>query len=64
MKAALLFLLLLEVSAVNQHACQPDAERLCASAIPDGLFAIKACLGAHRDKLSKACLAAVEGHRQ
>jgi hypothetical protein len=46
----------------EQAACRPDVRRLCHTA--KGQDAVTDCLKAHRDKLSKACLAAFEAHGQ
>ena len=46
----------------EQAACRPDVRRLCHSA--KGNDAITECLKAHRDKLSKACMAVFEAHGQ
>jgi hypothetical protein len=35
-------------------ACAPDAQRLCASVIPDHV-AVRACMIRHRSQLSQAC---------
>ena len=49
-------------TAEEQAACRPDVRRLCHTA--KGQDAVTDCLKAHRDKLSKACLAAFEAHGQ
>ena len=43
------------------RACRGDAHRFCRQEIPDE-FRVASCLQTHRDQLSRACRAALEGH--
>ena len=48
-------------NASEDRACRGDAHRFCKDAIPDE-FRIASCLQEHRDRLSRACRAMLEGH--
>lgn len=43
------------------RACRGDARRFCRDALPDE-FRVASCLQEHRDRISHACRAALEGH--
>ena len=43
------------------RACRGDAHRFCAKEIGDE-FRVASCLQEHRDRLSRACRAVLEGH--
>jgi hypothetical protein len=45
----------------EDKACRADAHRFCRDAIPDE-FRIASCLQEHRDRLTRACRAMLEGH--
>jgi len=45
----------------EDRACRGDAHRFCKDDIPDQ-FKVGSCLQEHKDKLTRACKAAVEGH--
>jgi hypothetical protein len=45
----------------EDRACRSDAHRFCRDEIPDE-FRVGSCLQAHRDKISRACRAMLEGH--
>jgi len=45
----------------EDRACRGDAHRFCRDAIPDE-FRVASCLQEHRDRLSRACRAMLEGH--
>jgi hypothetical protein len=48
-------------SAAEERACGGDARRFCKEAIGDD-FRVGSCLQDHKDKLSHACRALLEGH--
>jgi hypothetical protein len=43
------------------RACRGDAHRFCRDALPDE-FRVASCLQEHRDRLSRACRAVLDGH--
>ncbi len=45
----------------EDRACRGDAQRFCKNDIPDQ-FRVGSCLQAHRERLSRACRAVLEGH--
>jgi Cysteine rich repeat len=45
----------------EDRACRSDARRFCKDDIPDQ-FKVGSCLQMHKDKLSRACKAVIEGH--
>ncbi len=45
----------------EDRACRGDARRFCKDDIPDQ-FKVGSCLQEHKDRLTRACKAAVEGH--
>ena len=45
----------------EDRACRGDAHRFCKDALPDE-FRVASCLQEHRDRLSRACRAMLEGH--
>ena len=47
--------------SAEDRACRYDAQRFCKDAIPDE-FRVGSCLQEHRDRLSRACRAALERH--
>jgi hypothetical protein len=47
--------------SAEEKACRGDAHRFCRDAIPDE-FRIASCLQEHRDRLSHACRAVLDGH--
>jgi hypothetical protein len=49
-------------TAEEQAACRSDVRRFCHKVM--GSDAITDCLKAHRDKLSKTCIAVFEAHGQ
>jgi len=48
-------------NAQEERACRGDAHRFCRDAIPDE-FRVASCLQEHRDRLTRACRAMLEGH--
>jgi hypothetical protein len=48
-------------STAEERACSGDAHRFCRDAIGDD-FRVGSCLQDHRDRLSRSCRAALEGH--
>jgi hypothetical protein len=45
----------------EDRACRGDARRFCKDDIPDQ-FKVGSCLQEHKDRLTRACRNAVEGH--
>jgi hypothetical protein len=45
----------------EDRACRGDARRFCKDDIPDQ-FKVGSCLQEHKDRLTRACKNAVEGH--
>jgi cysteine rich repeat protein len=45
----------------EDRACRSDARRFCKDDIPDQ-FKVGSCLQLHKDKLTRACKAVIEGH--
>ena len=50
-----------QTPSAEERACRGDAHRFCRDAIPDE-FRIASCLQEHRDRLSHACRAVLDGH--
>jgi len=48
-------------NTAEDRACHNDAHRFCKNEIPDE-FRVASCLQEHRDRISHACRAALEGH--
>jgi hypothetical protein len=48
-------------NTVEGRACRGDAHRFCKDEIPDE-FRVASCLQEHRDKISHACRAVLEGN--
>jgi hypothetical protein len=48
-------------SAAEERACRGDAHRLCKDVLNDE-FQVASCLQEHRDRVSRACRAVMEGH--
>jgi hypothetical protein len=47
--------------SAEEKACRGDAHRFCRDALPDE-FRVASCLQEHRDRLSRACRAVLDGH--
>ncbi len=47
-------------SANEERACKGDAHRFCKDALPDE-FRVASCLQEHREKISHACRAVLDG---
>ena len=45
----------------EDRACRGDAHRFCKDALPDQ-FRVASCLQEHKDRISHACRAVLEGH--
>jgi len=48
-------------SAAEERACKGDAHRFCKEVLSDE-FQVASCLQEHRDKISHACRAVLDGH--
>jgi cysteine rich repeat protein len=48
-------------NTAEDRACRSDARRFCKDDIPDQ-FKVGSCLQLHKDKLTRACKAVIEGH--
>lgn len=48
-------------NSAEERACRGDAHRFCKDALPDE-FRVGSCLQEHRDRISHACRAVLEGH--
>jgi hypothetical protein len=48
-------------TAAEERACSGDAHRLCKDALGDD-FRVGSCLQDHRERLSRACRALLDGH--
>jgi hypothetical protein len=48
-------------SAAEERACRGDAHRLCKDVLNDE-FQVASCLQEHRDHVSRACRAVMDGH--
>jgi hypothetical protein len=48
-------------NTAEDRACRSDARRFCKDDIPDQ-FKVGSCLQMHKDKLTRACKAVIEGH--
>jgi hypothetical protein len=48
-------------SAAEERACRGDAHRLCKDDLADE-FRTASCLQEHRDHVSRACRAVMDGH--
>ena len=46
----------------EQRACRSDVARYCRGSLQGGDLAIANCLSAHRERLHRACRAALAGH--
>jgi len=47
--------------SAEEKACRGDAHRFCRDALPDE-FRVASCLQEHRERLSRACRAVLDGH--
>jgi hypothetical protein len=45
----------------EDRACRGDAHRFCKDALPDE-FRVASCLQEHKDRISHACRAVLDGH--
>jgi hypothetical protein len=50
-----------EADSPEGRACRGDARRFCAKEIGDE-FRVASCLQEHRERLTRACRAVLEGH--
>jgi len=48
-------------TAAEERACRGDAHRFCKEVLSDE-FQVASCLQEHRDKVSQACRAVLDGH--
>jgi hypothetical protein len=48
-------------SAAEERACKGDAHRFCKEDLSDE-FRVASCLQEHRDRISQACRAVLDGH--
>jgi hypothetical protein len=48
-------------NTAEDRACRGDAHRFCKDAMPDE-FRVASCLQEHKDRISHACRAVLDGH--